>query len=117
MPWTLVLLPDAPRLVTSVISPTVIVCDAEGDPDAELDDADDEADDADDELEDGPDDDELVLDDFDDELQAAATMATHAAAASSLGLLWIMVMCPSVAFVVDRCSRRAQPDAVMASPR
>lgn len=75
----------------SLISPTVIVCDAEGEPDAELDDA------ADDELEDGPDDVELVVDDFDDELQAAATMATHAAAANILALLWIMVMCPSVA--------------------
>jgi len=95
------LLPDEPRLVTSVISPTVIVRDA--DPEAE---PDDELDDADDELEDGPDDVELavdefdvelVVDDFDDELQAAATMATHAAAASILALLWIMVVCPSVA--------------------
>jgi len=112
MPSTLVLLPDEPRLVTSVISPTVIVCDP--DPEAE---PDDELDDADDELEDGPDDVELVVDDFDDELQAAATMATHAAAASILALLWIMVMCPSVGVVVDRCSRRAQLDAVIASPR
>jgi len=87
------LLPDAPRLVTSVISPTVTVCDAEGEPDAELDDAGAEIDEADDELDDA---DELVVDDFDDELQAAATMATHAAAASILVLLWIMVVCPSV---------------------
>jgi hypothetical protein len=81
-----------------VISPTVTVCDP--DPEAEPDELDDELDD---ELEDGPDDVELVVDDFDDELQAAATMATHAAAASILALLWIMVMCPSIAFVVDRC--------------
>jgi len=86
--------PDAPRPVTSVISPTVIVRDPNAEPEA---DPDDELDDADDELEDGPDDVELVVDDFDDELQAAATMATHAAAASIAALLWIMVMCPSVA--------------------
>jgi len=70
----------------------VIVRDA--DPEAE---PDDELDDADDELGDGPEDVELAVDDFDDELQAAATMATHAAAASILALLWIMVVCPSVA--------------------
>jgi len=72
-----------------VISPTVIVCDPdpEADPDDEL---------ADDELEDEPDVVELLVDDFDDELQAAATMATHAAAASIFTVLWFMLMCPPV---------------------
>jgi hypothetical protein len=60
---------------------------------------------------------EVPVDDFDDELHAAATIVTHATAASILTLLWIMVGALPFRCVLDSGAWVAQPDTVMASPR